>query len=99
MRQRAEGGHRVGQHDFGQAAGLQQIQHQRGRAHFQQQAGGQHIGVPVQQVQAAVFARVGQRFVARVDDGAVELHPLEQVVVDVIGPLADLIIAPGPGPV
>jgi hypothetical protein len=40
--------------------------------------------------QPAIFAGVGQRFVAGVDDGAVELHPFEKVVVDVIGALADL---------
>ena len=44
----------------------------------------------MEQVQAAETARVGERFVARVDDGAVELHPLEKVVVDVVRALAHL---------
>jgi len=51
----------------------------------------------MQQVEAAVFAGVGQRFIAGVDDGAVELHPFEQVVGDEIGALADLKRRAGPG--
>ena len=44
-------------------------------------------------MEAAVFPRVGQRFVAGVDDGAIELHPLEEIIVDVVRPLADLKMA------
>ena len=36
------------------------------------------------------FAIIGQRLVARVDNGAIELHPLVDVVDDVIGALAEL---------
>src|SRR5690349_23067869 len=41
-------------------------------------------------MQPAVLAGIGQRFIAGVDNGAIELHPFKQVVVDVIGALADL---------
>src|SRR5215218_10260638 len=41
-------------------------------------------------MQAPVFAVVGQRLVARIDDGAVKLHPLVNVVHDVIRALTDL---------
>ena len=37
-----------------------------------------------------IFSVIGQRLVARVDDGAVELHPLIDVVHDMIGALAEL---------
>ena len=49
-------------------------------------------------MQAAVFPRIGEGFVARVDNGAVELHPLKQVVIDVIRALADLEMAVGAVP-
>ena len=41
-------------------------------------------------MQPPVFPVIGQRLVARVDDGAIELHPLINVVDDVIGALAQL---------
>ena len=41
-------------------------------------------------MQPPIFAIIGQRLVARIDDGAIELHPLVDVVHDVIGALADL---------
>ena len=44
-------------------------------------------------MEAAIFPRVGQRFVAGIDDGAIELHPLEKIIVDVVRPLADLEMA------
>ena len=47
----------------------------------------------VKQMEAAVFARVRERFITRIDNRAVELHPLEQIVVDIIGALADLEMA------
>src|SRR5947209_6621758 len=37
-----------------------------------------------------IFAIIRQRLVARVDDGAIELHPLVDVVHDVIGALTQL---------
>src|SRR4051812_13662864 len=41
-------------------------------------------------MEAAIFPVIGQRLIPRVDDGAVELHPLINVVHDVVGPLAEL---------
>ena len=41
-------------------------------------------------VEPPIFPVIGQRLVARVDDRAIELHPLVNVVHDVIGPLAEL---------
>ena len=41
-------------------------------------------------MEPAIFSIIGQRLVARVDDGAIELHPLVDVVHDVIGALAEL---------
>ena len=41
-------------------------------------------------MQPPIFAIIGQRLVARIDDGAIELHPLVDVVHDVVGALADL---------
>ena len=67
----AEGGDGVVEHDFRQAIHFQQIQGQGGGPDFEQQAGGQDVGVAMQEVEAAVLAGVGRRFVAGVDDGAV----------------------------
>src|ERR1700736_2219136 len=41
-------------------------------------------------MEPAILAIIGQRLVARVDDGTVELHPLINVVDDVVGALAEL---------
>src|SRR6266581_9379663 len=41
-------------------------------------------------MQPAIFSIIGQRLIARVDDRAIELHPLINVVHNMIGPLADL---------
>src|SRR2546429_7689568 len=41
-------------------------------------------------MQAPIFPVIGQRLVAGVNDGAIELHPLINVVDDVIGSLAQL---------
>src|SRR5215471_8395738 len=41
-------------------------------------------------MQPSIFPVIGQRLVARVDDGAIELHPLINVVDDMIGALAQL---------
>src|SRR5438270_7092833 len=35
-----------------------------------------HVGIADEQMEPAIFSIVGQRLVARVDDGAIELHPL-----------------------
>src|SRR6476660_6363784 len=41
-------------------------------------------------MQSTIFSVVGQRLVPGVDDRAIELHPLVNVVDDVVGPLAQL---------
>src|SRR5437762_10414961 len=41
-------------------------------------------------MEPAIFSVIGERLIARVDDGAIELHPLVNVVHDVIGALAQL---------
>src|SRR5713101_6752542 len=41
-------------------------------------------------MQSPIFPVIGQRLVAGVDDGTIELHPLINVVDDVIGALAQL---------
>ena len=39
---------------------------------------------------ATVLIRIGQGFISRIDDGAILLHPFEEIVHDVIGALRDL---------
>ena len=41
-------------------------------------------------MQPPIFSVIGQRLISRVDDGAIELHPLIDVVHDVVGALAEL---------
>ena len=41
-------------------------------------------------MEPAVFAIISQWLVARVDDGAIKLHPLVDVINDVVGALAQL---------
>jgi hypothetical protein len=41
-------------------------------------------------MQPPIFPVIGQRLVARIDNGAIELHPLINVVDDMIGALAQL---------
>src|SRR3954464_6036566 len=41
-------------------------------------------------MEPAIFPVISERLVARVNDGAVELHPLVDVVHDVVGALAEL---------
>ena len=42
------------------------------------------------QVQPSIKTRVGQRFIAGVNDGAIVLHPFKEIILDVIRALADL---------
>ncbi len=77
-------------HAFRDDAFLEQIEHERRGADLQRVGVLAHVRIADEQVEAAVFAVIGQRLVARVDDGAVELHPLVNVVDDVIGALGDL---------
>ena len=69
---------------------FEQRQNARGRADFQRGRERAHVGIADEQMQPPIFAIIGQRLVARVDDGAIELHPLIDVVDDVIGALAQL---------
>ena len=73
-----------------QLALFEQRKHARGRADFQRVGERAHVGIADEQMEPAIFAIIGQRLVARVDDGAIELHPLINVVDDVIGALAQL---------
>ena len=41
-------------------------------------------------MEPAIFSVIGQGLVARIDDGAIKLHPLINVVHDVIGALTEL---------
>src|SRR5437899_1703716 len=41
-------------------------------------------------MEAAILARVGQWLITSVNNGAIVLHPLEEIILDVIRPLADL---------
>src|SRR5205814_7990576 len=49
-----------------------------------------HVRVADEQMQSPIFPVIGQRLVAGVNNGAIELHPLINVVDDVIGALAQL---------
>ena len=92
----ARGDDGIAQDDVvGQAAFLEQGEHERGRAEFQRRRKGAHVRVADEQMQPPIFAVVRERLVARIDDRAVELHPLIDVVDDVIGPLAELEIDRG----
>ena len=42
------------------------------------------------QMQAAESLRIGQRFIAQVEDCPVVLNPLEAIIHDEVGPLAEL---------
>ena len=83
----------VRQHNLRHVIQFEQIQHEGGRADLQQERRRQNAGIAMEQMQSAVFPRVGQRFVAGINNRAIKLHPFEQIVVDVIGPLADLEVA------
>src|SRR5438270_8045919 len=41
-------------------------------------------------MEPAILPVIRQRFISRIDDGAVELHPLVNVVHDMVGTLAEL---------
>ena len=73
-----------------QMAVFEQRQDAGGRAYLQRRGKRAHVRVADEQMKPAIFPVIGQRFVARVDDRAIELHPLVDVVHDVIGALAEL---------
>ena len=39
---------------------------------------------------AAILIGVGQRFISRIHDGSILLHPFEEIVHDMVGALRDL---------
>src|SRR5439155_25748270 len=83
--------HRIGQDKISrQSAVFQKRKNASRRTDFQ--GGGDRVQVRVadEQMQAPILPVIGQRFIPRVDDGAIELHPLIDVVHDVIGALAQL---------
>src|SRR5206468_6533733 len=49
-----------------------------------------HVGVPDEQMKAPIFSVIGQWLIARINNGAIKLHPLIDVVHDVIGALTQL---------
>ena len=65
---------------------------------FERGGEGAHVGIADQEMQPAIFAVIGVRLIAGVDDRAVELHPLVDVVDDVIGALGDLKVHRRPYP-
>ena len=75
---------------LGQVTLFQQGEGAGGRAELERRGEGAHIRIADQEVQPPVTAEVGERFVPRIDDRAIELHPLIDVVDDVIGALGEL---------
>jgi hypothetical protein len=73
-----------------QTAILQQRQDARSRADLQGGGKRAHVGVADEQMKPPIFSVIGQRLIPSVDDGAIELYPLIDVVHDVVGPLAKL---------
>src|SRR5438477_12445633 len=73
-----------------QLALLEEREHRRGGADLQRVGKRAHVGITNEQMESPIFAVIGQRLIARVDDGAVELHPLIDVVDDVVGALTEL---------
>ena len=87
----AGGDHGIPQnHVARQAILFDKREHHRGQAYFERGGKRAHVGVAQQQVQTAEPVVIRQRFVAGVDDGPVELHPLIDVVDDVIRALGEL---------
>ena len=73
-----------------QPALFEQRQDAGSRPDFQSRRKRAHVRIADEQMKPAIFSIIGERLVAGVDDGAVELHPLVDVVDDVVGPLAEL---------
>src|SRR5437667_9782470 len=73
-----------------QLALFEEREHRRGGADLQRVGKRAHVGITNEQMEPPIFAVIGQRLIARVDDGAVELHPLIGVVDDEVGELTEL---------
>jgi hypothetical protein len=69
---------------------FEQIKHERRGPNLEQKCCGQNTRVAMQQMKASILPRVSQRLIPRINNRAIELHPFEKVVIDVIGALADL---------
>ena len=83
--------HCIGQDKISrQSAFFQERQNASRRSDLQGGGERAHVGIADEQMQAPILPVIGQRFIPRVDDGAIELHPLIDVVHDVIGALAQL---------
>src|SRR5205823_2767984 len=76
--------------DLREFISIEQVKHQPGGADFEERSRGEDIAVAMDQMQAPILPGVGQRFIACVDDGAIVLHPFEEIVLDIIRPLRDL---------
>jgi hypothetical protein len=86
----AEGGDGIGEGDVGEVIDFEEIKDQGGGADFEGGGDGQDGRIAMEEVEAAEAFGIGEGFVAGIDDGAIELHPLEEFVIDVIGALAEL---------
>src|SRR5437773_1049903 len=64
--QEAQGGDGVLEDDGGQYVAVEEVEDEAGSADFQKNAGGQDVAIAVDEVEAAVLARVGEWFVAGV---------------------------------
>jgi len=89
--QRVHRAHRVGELERVEAhARLDQVQHQRGRAHLQVRGRLGEVRVTDDHVQAAVLVRVRVRLVAGVDDAALQRGLEPDLDLDVVGTLGQL---------
>ena len=97
-----DGGDRVGQHQVGaEHVVLDHGQHDGGGAHLQERGRLGHVGVADDDVEAAVLGGVAVRLVTRVDDGPLQRRLEADLLLEEVGPLADLVTArrcvPSPG--
>lgn len=86
----AQGGDGIGEGDVGEVIDFEEVKDEGGGADFEGGGDGQDGSIAVEEVEAAEAGGISEGFVAGIDDGAVELHPLEEFVIDVIGALAEL---------
>src|ERR1700720_3265346 len=73
-----------------QLALLEEREHGGGGANLQRVGKRAHVRIANEQMEPTIFAVIGQWLVTRVDNGAVELDPLIDVVHDVVGALTEL---------
>src|SRR5690349_5467789 len=63
-----------------QAAVFKKRKNTGGRAHLQCRRERTHVRIANEKMESSIFSVVSERFISRIDDGAVELHPLVNVV-------------------